>query len=35
MKPLSGKPTAYVCRNYACQQPTSDLEEFRRQLGKD
>ena len=35
MKPLNGNPTAYVCRNYACQQPTSDLEELRRQLGKD
>jgi uncharacterized protein YyaL (SSP411 family) len=35
MKPLNGKPTAYVCRNYACQQPTNDLEEFRRQLEKN
>jgi uncharacterized protein YyaL (SSP411 family) len=35
MKPLNGRPTAYVCRNYACQRPTSDLEELRRQLGKD
>jgi uncharacterized protein YyaL (SSP411 family) len=32
MKPLNGRPTAYVCRNYACRQPTDDLEEFRKQL---
>jgi uncharacterized protein YyaL (SSP411 family) len=32
MKPLNGKATAYVCQNYACQQPTTDLGELRRQL---
>jgi uncharacterized protein YyaL (SSP411 family) len=32
MKPLNGRPTAYVCKDYACRQPTSDLEEFRKQL---
>ena len=32
MKPLDGKATAYVCQNYACQQPTNDLEVLRRQL---
>ena len=32
MKPLNGKATAYVCQNYACQQPTADLAELRRQL---
>jgi uncharacterized protein YyaL (SSP411 family) len=32
MKPLDGKATAYVCRNYACQQPTNDIEVFRKQL---
>jgi uncharacterized protein YyaL (SSP411 family) len=32
MKPMNGRATAYVCRNYACRQPTSDLEEFRKQL---
>jgi hypothetical protein len=28
-----GKPTAYVCRNYACQEPTTDPEELARRLG--
>ncbi|MBI4442218.1 MAG: thioredoxin domain-containing protein [Acidobacteria bacterium] len=29
---LEGKPTAYICRNYACQQPTHDPEAVRQQL---
>lgn len=32
MKMLEGKATAYLCRNFACQQPTNDAEEFRAQL---
>jgi hypothetical protein len=28
-----GKATAYVCVNYACQNPTTDSEELKRQLG--
>jgi uncharacterized protein len=28
-----GKATAYVCVHYACQTPTTDPEEFSRQLG--
>ena len=32
-KPLDGKPTAYVCRNYACELPTNDPEEMMRLLG--
>ena len=32
MKPIDGKATAYVCQNYACQQPTNDIEVFKRQL---
>jgi uncharacterized protein YyaL (SSP411 family) len=27
-----GKPTAYVCEGYACQAPTTDPEELKRQL---
>jgi uncharacterized protein YyaL (SSP411 family) len=27
-----GRPTAYVCRHYACRAPTSDLLELARQL---
>jgi uncharacterized protein YyaL (SSP411 family) len=29
----NGQATAYVCEHYVCQQPTSDPEELRRQLG--
>ncbi len=29
---ISGKPTAYVCSNYACQQPISSSEELREKL---
>jgi uncharacterized protein len=28
-----GKATAYVCVNHACQNPTTDPEELKRQLG--
>jgi uncharacterized protein YyaL (SSP411 family) len=28
-----GKATAYVCVQYACQNPTTDPEELKRQLG--
>jgi uncharacterized protein YyaL (SSP411 family) len=28
-----GMPTAYVCVNYACQNPTTDPEQLKRQLG--
>ena len=33
MSMVDDRPTAYVCRNFACQQPTSDAAELRRQLG--
>ena len=29
---LEGKPAAYVCRNYACNLPTSDPEKLKEQL---
>ena len=32
IKPLAGRATAYVCENFACQQPTNDLAVLRRQL---
>jgi uncharacterized protein YyaL (SSP411 family) len=32
---LDGKPTAYVCENYACQQPATDPAEFEKQLNQE
>jgi uncharacterized protein YyaL (SSP411 family) len=32
IKPIAGKATAYVCENYACQRPTSDISELEKQL---
>lgn len=29
---IDGKPTAYVCENYACRQPVTDLAAFEEQL---
>ncbi|HXG36969.1 MAG TPA: thioredoxin domain-containing protein [Dehalococcoidia bacterium] len=29
---LSGRPTAYVCQNYACQQPVDSAEKLAAQL---
>jgi uncharacterized protein len=28
MHPLDGKTAAYVCENYSCQQPISQLADF-------
>jgi uncharacterized protein len=30
---IEGKPTAYVCQNYACQQPVNSPDALREQLG--
>ncbi|MDH6624861.1 uncharacterized protein YyaL (SSP411 family) [Streptomyces sp. LBL] len=33
-RPLSdGEPTAYVCRNFTCDAPTTDADRLRTQLG--
>jgi uncharacterized protein YyaL (SSP411 family) len=34
MKPINGRPAAYVCEGYVCQQPTADPAELGRQLEK-
>ena len=31
---IDEKPTAYVCMNYLCQQPTTDIEQVRSMLRK-
>ncbi len=30
--PVNGKATAYVCENFSCQAPVSDIELFKRML---
>jgi hypothetical protein len=32
MREIDGKPTAYVCQNYACQLPTNDIAKFTELL---
>jgi len=31
-KAIGGKPTAFVCKNFVCEKPTTELEEFKNQL---
>jgi len=30
---IAGEPTAYVCRGFVCQAPTTELSELNAQLG--
>jgi len=32
VKKIDGKPTAYVCENFACRIPVNDVEKLREQL---
>ena len=32
MRPLNGETTYYLCRNFACGEPTKDLEKVKREL---
>ena len=32
MKPLNGETTYYLCKNFACGEPTRDLEKVKREL---
>ena len=34
MQTREGRPTAYVCRDFACQQPTTSAKELRSQLSR-
>jgi len=31
---LQGKPTAYVCKNYTCQAPTTDVKTLIEQISR-
>jgi len=33
MTNIQGKATAYVCQNYTCQQPTTDIETMLQFIG--
>ena len=33
IKPVDGKATAYICRDFACQAPITDLETLKKALG--
>jgi uncharacterized protein len=33
MKPVSGKPAAYVCQNYTCQAPVTEAAALEKLLG--
>jgi uncharacterized protein YyaL (SSP411 family) len=33
LRPIDGRPTAYICEDYACQLPTSDPATVARLLG--
>ena len=32
---INGQPTAYVCKNYACEMPVTDVAALAEQLGND
>jgi uncharacterized protein YyaL (SSP411 family) len=32
MRPLEGRPTAYVCRNFVCRQPVTTVDELESDL---
>jgi uncharacterized protein YyaL (SSP411 family) len=32
MKPVAGKPAAYVCRNFTCEAPVTTVEELEQAL---
>ena len=32
MRPLNGETTYYLCKNFACEEPTGDLEKVKKEL---
>ena len=34
MKPLDGKPAAYICQNFTCHAPVTTVEELEKLLSK-
>jgi uncharacterized protein len=33
-KPVNGRPTAYICKNFTCQAPYTDITEFSQAVSK-
>ena len=31
-KPLQGKTTAYICENFNCKEPITDLQKFSKHI---
>jgi len=29
LEPIGGQPAAYVCENYSCKRPITDMEELK------
>jgi hypothetical protein len=34
MKMIDGKPTVYICTDFACGQPSNDIDEIKKELSK-
>ena len=34
MKPIKGKPAAYVCENFTCKAPITDPQQLAELLGR-
>ena len=32
MKPAEGQPTAYICENFSCHPPITDIEDFKKAI---